>query len=272
MCGIAGFLSTNVAPDERAIAVARMNAAMLHRGPDDGGVGTWGPATLGMRRLAIFDPANGRQPMSTPDGRWHIVFNGAIYNFRELRAQLEAKGHVIRTQCDTEALARQRQAEAQAALGELGVDSAEITFLGTGDGTLARLEAGEAGALVTALAAVIERVRPDEVLLPDRNDGSSEHEAVFRFFQAALAATTGLTPRVLEFPVWAWWSPRLLARLVVARGRVWRCELGGHLAAKRRAVAAHRSQVEPAPPWPRAVLAPEFIAFFLGPVEYCFER
>ncbi len=77
---------------------------MRHRGPDDGGEGTWGPATLGMRRLAIFDPANGHQPMSTPDGRWHIVFNGAIYNFRELRTRLESAGRVFRTQCDTEIL------------------------------------------------------------------------------------------------------------------------------------------------------------------------
>src|SRR5476651_1497432 len=104
MCGIAGFIHGNLAPAARATAVARMNAAMPHRGPDDGGDGTWGPATLGMRRLAIFDPANGHQPMSTPDGRWHLVFNGAIYNFRELRARLEAAGHVFHTQCDTEIL------------------------------------------------------------------------------------------------------------------------------------------------------------------------
>jgi asparagine synthase (glutamine-hydrolysing) len=104
MCGIAGFLSSRIAPADREAAVARMNAAMLHRGPDDGGCGSWSDATLGMRRLAIFDPANGRQPMSTPDGRWHIVFNGAIYNFRALRSELEAKGHVFRTHCDTEIL------------------------------------------------------------------------------------------------------------------------------------------------------------------------
>jgi len=104
MCGIAGFVSTVVAPTERATAVVRMNVAMFHRGPDDGGDGSWGPATLGMRRLAIFDPANGHQPMSTPDGRWHIVFNGAIYNFRELRVRLESAGHVFHTQCDTEIL------------------------------------------------------------------------------------------------------------------------------------------------------------------------
>lgn len=76
---------------------------MVHRGPDDAGVGTWGEASLGMRRLAIFDPAHGHQPMSTPDGRWHLVFNGAIYNFRTLRAEL-AGSHDFKTECDTEVL------------------------------------------------------------------------------------------------------------------------------------------------------------------------
>ncbi len=104
MCGIAGFLSAQHAPAERAAAVARMTAAMRHRGPDDDGLGTWGDATLGMCRLAIFDPANGRQPMSTPDGRWHLVFNGAIYNFRALRAELATRGRPFHTECDTEVL------------------------------------------------------------------------------------------------------------------------------------------------------------------------
>jgi len=61
-------------------------------------------ATLGMRRLAIFDPANGRQPMQTPDGRLTIVFNGAIYNFHQLRTELAATGWLFRTECDTEVL------------------------------------------------------------------------------------------------------------------------------------------------------------------------
>jgi asparagine synthase (glutamine-hydrolysing) len=81
-----------------------MNASMLHRGPDDGGLISSGPVTLGMRRLAIFDPAHGHQPMSTPDGLLHLVFNGAIYNFRELRYELGAIGHTFRTECDTEVL------------------------------------------------------------------------------------------------------------------------------------------------------------------------
>lgn len=77
---------------------------MVHRGPDDEGIEQQGDATIGMRRLAIFDPANGHQPMATPDGRFHIVFNGAIYNFRALRDELTTAGFAFRTNCDTEVL------------------------------------------------------------------------------------------------------------------------------------------------------------------------
>lgn len=104
MCGIAGFVSHRHAPHVREAAVARMLDAQAHRGPDDSGQITQGAATLGMRRLAIFDPANGRQPMVSPDGRHHLVFNGAIYNFRELRADYVARGWFFRTECDTEVL------------------------------------------------------------------------------------------------------------------------------------------------------------------------
>lgn len=104
MCGIAGILSAKLSPAERADSVGRMVQRMIQRGPDDEGTHTDGDVTLGMRRLAIFDPANGRQPMTTPDGRFTIVFNGAIYNHRELRAGLEAEGWSFRTQCDTEVL------------------------------------------------------------------------------------------------------------------------------------------------------------------------
>ncbi len=104
MCGIAGYLSQTQSPSDRLAAVTHMNAAMVRRGPDGEGADTWGEATLGMRRLAIFDPAHGHQPMSTPDGRWHLVFNGAIYNFRALRTELEAAGRSFHTECDTEIL------------------------------------------------------------------------------------------------------------------------------------------------------------------------
>ena len=104
MCGIAGFVSLRHAPAAREAALSRMLAAQVHRGPDDAGSISAGPATLGMRRLAVFDPANGRQPMVSPDGRHHLVFNGAIYNFRELRAAYVHRGWVFRTDCDTEVL------------------------------------------------------------------------------------------------------------------------------------------------------------------------
>lgn len=77
---------------------------MIHRGPDDSGIASSGGATVGMRRLAIFDPVNGHQPMATPDGRYTLVFNGAIYNHGPLREELEALGYSFRTHCDTEVL------------------------------------------------------------------------------------------------------------------------------------------------------------------------
>ncbi len=104
MCGIAGFIDPNTAPEARAVAVDRMCDAMLHRGPDDAGREDCGGATLGMRRLAIFDPANGHQPIRTPDGRFTLVFNGAIYNFAALRDELAGHGWSFRTACDTEVL------------------------------------------------------------------------------------------------------------------------------------------------------------------------
>ncbi len=77
---------------------------MRHRGPDDGGEISRGPATLGMRRLAIIDPAGGHQPMTSACGRFHLVFNGCIYNHRPLRDELAAGGYPFATRCDTEVL------------------------------------------------------------------------------------------------------------------------------------------------------------------------
>lgn len=75
-----------------------------HRGPDDNGFASDGPMTIGMARLAIIDPSRGHQPMTTDDGRFTIVFNGAIYNYPELQAELRAGGYVFKTNCDTEVL------------------------------------------------------------------------------------------------------------------------------------------------------------------------
>src|SRR4051812_39159657 len=104
MCGIAGFVDADSSAETRIGAVQRMCETMLHRGPDDAGLTNISVATLGMRRLAIFDPANGHQPMRSPDGRFTLVFNGAIYNFRALRDELAGTDWTFRTNCDTEVL------------------------------------------------------------------------------------------------------------------------------------------------------------------------
>ncbi len=104
MCGIAAILSPKIEIGTREEAVARMVKRQHHRGPDDSGYCSNGPATLGMCRLAIIDPANGHQPMTSPDGRFSLIFNGAIYNYRELQAGLAARGWIFRTNCDTEVL------------------------------------------------------------------------------------------------------------------------------------------------------------------------
>lgn len=101
MCGINIHVA---APGRSADArcVARANAALVHRGPDEGGVIDLGFAALGMRRLSIVDLATGRQPMQHADGRHVLVYNGEIYDHARLRERLEARGAVFHTTSDTE--------------------------------------------------------------------------------------------------------------------------------------------------------------------------
>ena len=97
MCGIAGFWG---APD--AALLATMTGRIAHRGPDGEGFFEHPLASLGHRRLAIIDPAGGHQPVGTDDGLVQLTYNGEVYNFRELRAELEPLGHTFHTACDTE--------------------------------------------------------------------------------------------------------------------------------------------------------------------------
>ena len=104
MCGFVAIVSTLGCPVDEAM-LARMTGLLAHRGPDGSGMFVEGSLGLGFRRLAIFDLArSGDQPMSSADGRHVIVFNGAIYNFVELRVELEALGHTFRSTGDTEVL------------------------------------------------------------------------------------------------------------------------------------------------------------------------
>ena len=105
MCGIAGKVWRDLARPGDEGAVRAMTRALAHRGPDGEGVEVLGPAALGHRRLSIIDlsPA-GRQPLSNEDGTVWVTFNGEIYNFHEIRAFLEQKGHRFRSRTDTECL------------------------------------------------------------------------------------------------------------------------------------------------------------------------
>lgn len=102
MCGIAGIFNVDGSPSSIATLRA-MTDAIAHRGPDGEGFYTDGFVGLGHRRLAVIDlsPA-GHQPMVTPDGEFAVTYNGEIYNFQELRAELEARGHAFRTRTDGE--------------------------------------------------------------------------------------------------------------------------------------------------------------------------
>src|SRR4051812_14038155 len=106
MCGIAGFLNLERNSNDReALAVLdRMCRVITHRGPDDQGMFAADGAALGMRRLSIIDLEGGHQPMSGCDSALVIVFNGEIYNYRELRRELEQCGHSFKTHSDTEAI------------------------------------------------------------------------------------------------------------------------------------------------------------------------
>ncbi len=104
MCGFVAIVSTSGQPVEEVV-LSRAIARLAHRGPDGTGMLLEGSIGLGFRRLSIFDLTDaGRQPMESPDGRHVIVFNGAIYNFIELRSELQALGHPFRSTSDTEVL------------------------------------------------------------------------------------------------------------------------------------------------------------------------
>jgi asparagine synthase (glutamine-hydrolysing) len=104
MCGIAGIFHIETAKPVDPARVRLMIDAMRHRGPDGAGVWTAPGVGLGHLRLSIIDIGGGAQPMLTEDGSLAVVFNGEIYNFAEVRAELEAKGHVFRTHSDTEVI------------------------------------------------------------------------------------------------------------------------------------------------------------------------
>lgn len=174
-------------------------------------------------------------------------------------------------------LAAVRAGEARAACARLGVEAHDLRFLGLEEGSVAARHDAVAG----MLAAVLDEVRPDEVLTTYRSDWHADHQAVSAATGAAVRAA-GLAPRVLEFPIWFWvdgpWGAgphgkgpirRYLGDPVRAsRLRTVSVRTGGHLAAKRAALAQYRSQTTNLTGernW--AVMGDDLLSLFLAPVE-----
>ncbi len=103
MCGIAGEFSFGAGPPQPQVVKA-MVRSLTHRGPDEEGFFAQGPLAMGMRRLSIVGISNGAQPLFSPDQSVVLVFNGEIYNYPQLRRELESRGHVFRTDSDGEVI------------------------------------------------------------------------------------------------------------------------------------------------------------------------
>jgi len=104
VCGIVGNVVARADRRPDVTVLRRMNDRVVHRGPDDEGFFVQGPVGLAMRRLRVIDLATGQQPMSGEAGRVHVIANGEIYNYRDLRRVLTARGHTFTTQSDTEVI------------------------------------------------------------------------------------------------------------------------------------------------------------------------
>jgi asparagine synthase (glutamine-hydrolysing) len=102
MCGIAGYCGTDVSPEEARALLRRMSGKLAHRGPDAGGYFVGNGAGLCHRRLSVIGLQDGGQPMTSTDGTIHVTYNGEVFNYVELRAELIARGRKFKTSSDTE--------------------------------------------------------------------------------------------------------------------------------------------------------------------------
>ena len=114
MCGIAGFCGSGSQE-----TIKNMTASLARRGPNDESFYNFENLYFGFRRLSIIDLATGRQPMSNEDDTIWIIFNGEIYNFLELRSDLEKRGHKFKSKTDTEVIIHLYEEKGEACFGEL---------------------------------------------------------------------------------------------------------------------------------------------------------
>lgn len=164
-----------------------------------------------------------------------------------------------------------RRAEATAAMASVGIAEGNLEFCGAPDGRLASLSEAEQALWADRLRDLVAKVAPTELILPCRDDGSSEHEAVFRLLCRALKALPAQKVRVLEVPVWSWWSPRLLAGVVARPAAVWTQPVEPYAVQKRKLIGSYPSQSEPTHPFSRAVLPHRFARAFDTAEEFLLE-
>lgn len=171
---------------------------------------------------------------------------------------------------DAATLAHQRRREAREAAAVLGLSADKLVFFDFPDGALPHLSAAIRADAVQRIAAHLRSVRPATIFAAYRHDGSSEHEAAFRLVAAAIK-TAGTSVRLLEYLVWTAYSPRLLARMISARGLLLRSCHPGLGPTKARALSAYRSQFLPTPPWNDAVQPSDFANAFSPETEFFIE-
>ncbi len=173
-------------------------------------------------------------------------------------------GHPLVPPVDLGAL---RVAEARIATRHLGLPPAALHFLNLPDGRLDQLHSAEQNDAIMRIADLLQSLRPDTILAPWRHDGSSEHAAAFDLVRHALHTNSFASPQLLEYPVWSAWSPRLLARLCFAQGRLQHFPVFNP-SQKTRAISAYRSQIEPVAPWQHPALPVGFASALAGTGEF----
>lgn len=221
MCGIAGVVTLDRGEVPERPVLVRMTDEIEHRGPDDAGFHIDPPVMMGMRRLAIIDLETGQQPIGNEDGTIQVVFNGEIYNYRELRAELEERGHVFRTRSDTEVIVHLYEEE--------------------GDGFAQRLNGMFAIALHDRARRRVLLVRDQVGIKPLFVACTGSHVVFGSEIKCLLAS--GLVPRELdldalaEFLAWEYVpAPATLFRAIrkLEPGTLLRIELDGGSVSERR--------------------------------------
>jgi LmbE family N-acetylglucosaminyl deacetylase len=170
-----------------------------------------------------------------------------------------------------DALAAIRLEEARVATQKLGIDWRRVAFLNEKDGGLGQLMGERRQNVARGISDRLASIRPDAVLLPGRSDGSSEHKAAFALVREAVGQA-GFRPRILEFPVWSWWNPLLLAGSIFAPQKIWRLDVLSARTAKADAMACYSSQTKPIPPDTDPALPEGFALMFLGRYEFYIEH